>query len=222
MNTLTVALRPVLADLVLLTALAAPAVYGLARRPRRSERLLTVPFRPWVRISAWVLLGLLVWAGTGRLWLGIFHADFGFQSSVAGAAVKLGVAAVLLLHYASATLVAGPRGIHWFSFFRRWRDVASVPRTQTGVRFRIDGRPDGALASVLDDSLWSMDERRWELLRSLVHQNGPSTTGQSPGSSPPGEYDRVPRPRSGRETGRRGGPRTRRRPLPTASPQPPR
>lgn len=201
MTALIATFQPVLTELAVLAALAAPPVYGLVRRPSPADRLLAVPPKPWLRILFWVVVGLVVWGAGGRAWLGLTHDGVAAPSSLAAASVKMGVAVVLWLHYRSATLVAGRNGIHWFSFFRPWRDLSSVSRTDIGVRFRVKGRPTSAHASVLDDSLWAVDARRWRSLQSLVESRGQP------------ESDRPLSP--ARKHGR--GRDVVRRPLPTAS-----
>lgn len=201
MTALIAAFQPVLTELVVLAALAAPPIYGLARRPSAADRLLAVPPKPWLRILFWVVVGLIVWGAGGRAWLGLTHDGFPTHSGLAAASVKMGAVVVLWLHYRSATLVAGRNGIHWFSFFRPWRDLSSVSRTDVGVRFRVEGRPTSAYASVLDDSLWAVDARRWRSLQSLVENRGQP------------ESDR---PFSPTQTHGRSGDVVR-RPLPTAS-----
>lgn len=206
MTALIAAFQPVLTELAVLAALAAPPVYGLARRPAPADRLLAVPPKPWLRILFWVVVGLIAWGAAGRAWLGLTHDGFSTHSGLAAASVKMGAAVVLWLHYTSATLVAGRNGLHWFSFFRPWRELSSVERTDTGVRFAVEGRPGSAHASVLDDSLWAVNGARWRTLRSLVESPG------QPASDPSSSHSHARGHRS-----KRRGRDVVRRPLPTAS-----
>lgn len=209
MTALIATLRPVMTELAVLAALAAPAAYGLARRPASSERLLCVRPKLWIRILTWSVVGLVVWAAVGRIWLGIAHEGFALQSALAVGTVKLGIGAVLSLHFASATLVAGRDGVHWFSFYRPWSELPSVSRTETGLRFRIEGRPSVVEAAVLDDSLWAVDDPKSRTLRTLVRTLGTSASDPT-GTSPPG------RPGQGGLDGSPLG-RGARRPLPPTS-----
>lgn len=197
-------LLPVATELAVLAALAAPAVYGFARRPSGPDRVLSIPPKLWVRILVWVIVVLLLWGAGGRAWLGLTHDGFAARSALAAVAVKTGVAVVVWLHYTSATLVAGRDGVHWFSFFRPWKDVSSVAKTDTGVRFRVDGRPASTHAAVLDDSFWAVDRTRWRKLHTLLDQRGRPASGPLPSGT--GEQGRT-----GRDRG------VVRRPLPTAS-----
>lgn len=176
MTALIAAFQPVLTELAVLAALAVPPIHGLARRPSPADRLLAVPPKPWLRILFWAVVVLIVWGAAGRAWLGLTHDGFSTHSGLAAASVKMGAAVVLWLHYRSATLVASRNGIHWFSFFRPWRDLSSVSRTDVGVRFGVEGRPTSAHASVLDDSLWAVDARRWRSLEHLVTSRGQPET----------------------------------------------
>lgn len=204
MTALIATFQPVLTELAVLAALAAPPVYGLARRPSAPDRLLSIPPKPWVRVLVWVMVGLVAWGAGGRAWLGLTHDDFAVRPALAAASVKMGVAVVFWLHYTSATLVATRNGVHWFSSFRPWRDLSSVSRTEYGVRFRVEGRPASSHASVLDESLWAVDGARWRSLRSLVERGGRLASGRP--SSRAREHSR---PGLGRDSVRR--------PLPTAS-----
>lgn len=197
-------LRPVATELAVLGALALPPAYGLARRPSGPARVLSIPPKLWVRILVRVIVVLLLWGAGGRAWLGLTHDGFAAHSALAAAAVKTGVAVVVWLHYLSATLVAGRNGVHWFSFFRPWHDLSSVARTDTGVRFRVDGRPASTDAAVLDDSFWAVDRTRWRKLHSLVDRRGRPASGPLPSDT--GEQGRT-----GRDRG------VVRPPLPTAS-----
>lgn len=216
MSALLLTIRPVLAELAVLSALAAPPVWALARRPAGDERLVTVPPKLWVRVVAWSFIALLVWAAAARAWLGISHPAFDARASIAGAAVQAGVAAVLWLHYATMTLVAGRDGVHWFSFRRAWSELSAVTRTDTGVRFEVEGRPAPAEAAILDTSFWRLDDERWRILRALVRGGGAAPADSpSPGPGEPGS----PRGRHGGRGGARGpaGDPGVRRPLPRTS-----
>lgn len=201
-----VAFRPVLTQLAVLAVLTALCAYSLARRPRRSERLLTVPPRPWVWATAWVIAVLLAVSAGVWTWAGFSREEVDLSSALAAAALELGAGTVLGLLCASATLVADRDGLYWFFFHRRWSEVTSVSRTETGVRFGIGGRPTLLEATVLDEALWAVDGHVYRRLRSLeqlrrrsVHRRRDA---RSPGRSPDAER----RERIGVEEERKGGP----------------